>query len=134
MHIRPLSQEDEDAAAHSLIVAFSDEPIGSFIYPDASAREAGDKKFFTDLIKNRDPLKIKVDVTDDIGAVAVWEHKSTDLTKDAAYPSIEGIKPEAEQLFALVDKNLLLELLRREQELDRLRFVMDLNKQNQVKE
>ncbi|KAJ3286719.1 hypothetical protein HDU79_006283 [Rhizoclosmatium sp. JEL0117] len=77
----------------------------SFIYADAAAREAGDKKFFTDLIKNRDPLKIKVNVTDDIGAVAVWEHKSTDLTEDAAYPSIEGIKPEAEQLFALVDKN-----------------------------
>ncbi|KAJ3083706.1 hypothetical protein HDU99_007077 [Rhizoclosmatium hyalinum] len=105
MHIRPITPADEAAVINTLVTAFGREPIGDFIYPDAAARDIGQTKMFTDLIKNRDPTKMSVDVTDDLDAVAVWEYKTASDVDDHSLAEEEGLTPDGQLLFTQVDEN-----------------------------
>jgi GNAT superfamily N-acetyltransferase len=71
-HVRPATDDDHEAAAEALALAFADDPAWAHLLPNSATRAERLLIFFTAEIANLVPQYRKLWVTDDGSGAAVW--------------------------------------------------------------
>jgi hypothetical protein len=70
--IRPATEDDHEAAAEALALAFADDPAWAHLLPDRASRAERLLSFFTAEIGNLAPDLRELWVTDDGSGAAIW--------------------------------------------------------------
>jgi GNAT superfamily N-acetyltransferase len=71
-HVRPATEDDHEAAAEALALAFADDPAWAHLLPDSGTRAERLLAYFTAEIGNLAPEYRQVWVTEDGGGAAIW--------------------------------------------------------------
>ena len=71
MDVRALAPGEQEAAAACLTDAFQRDALASWLLPDPAVRRAQMRAMFDEVLAGLPPEAV-VEVTDDLGAVAIW--------------------------------------------------------------
>lgn len=88
--VRPATEDDHEAAAEALALAFADDPAWAHLLPDDATRAERLLVFFTAEIGNLIPEHRELWVTEDGSAAAIWAHPGRWRGFQALVPPLPG--------------------------------------------
>ena len=97
--VRSMAPGEESRAVDALTEAFQREELATWIDPDPRERRASLHAMFTSMMTSPPPEYV-IEVTDDLGAVAIWSPPEYPVG-----PSGEFERPEVTELFQRIDES-----------------------------
>jgi GNAT superfamily N-acetyltransferase len=98
--VRALAEGEQSRVADTLAEAFQRDPLAGWLHPDPDERRATMGRRFQALLQDL-PTGAVVEVTDDLGAAAIWLPPGSDLGNDAGPDSPAAVQEVFARVSAL---------------------------------